>query len=52
MKLKVKERQGGLERTQRRQAEEESVKVGLSMDDALCPSKFIVGINLMAATLR
>ena len=41
-----------LKRTWKKQVEEESVKVGLRREDALCRSKWIVGINLIAAGLR
>ena len=35
-----------------KQVEEESMKVGLRMKDALCRSKWIVGVNKIAAGLR
>ena len=37
--------------TWKRQIEDESVKVGLRRDDALCQSKWSVGINQIAAGL-
>ena len=43
---------GRLKRTWKRQVEEESVKVGLRSEDALCRSKWSVGINQIAAGLR
>ena len=39
-------------RTWKRQAEEESVKVGLRRKDALCCSKWSVGIKMIAAGVR
>ena len=36
----------------KRQIEEESVKVGLRREDALCCSKWTVGVNKFAAGLR
>ena len=39
-------------RTWKRQVEEESVMVGLTMEDALCRSKWSVGVNQIAAWLR
>ena len=47
--LKVK---GRLKRTRKNEVEEESVKVGLRMEDALCRSKWRVGVNRIAAGLR
>ena len=38
--------------TWERQVEEESVKVGLRREDALCRSKWSVGVNQIAAGLR
>ena len=35
-----------------KQVEEESVKVGMRMKDALCRSKWSVGVNQIAAGLR
>ena len=39
-------------RTWKKKVEEESVKVGLRMEDALCGSKWSVGLNKIAAELR
>ena len=39
-------------RTWKKQVEEESVKLGLRMEDAHCQSKFCVAINQIAAGLR
>ena len=36
----------------KRQVEEESVKVGLRREDALCQSKWSVGVNQIAVRLR
>ena len=43
---------GRLKRTWKKQVEEESVKVGLRMEDALCQSKWSVSVNKIAAGLR
>ena len=45
-------KKGRLKRTWKKQVEEESVKVGLRMEDALCRSKWNVGVNQIAAGLR
>ena len=45
-------RKGRPERTWKKQVEEESVKVGLRRADALCRSKWSVGVNWIAAELR
>ena len=47
LKLKVKRRKG-CRRAHGKQVEEESVKVDLIRKDALCRSKWIVGVNLIA----
>ena len=39
-------------RTWKMQVEEESTKVGLSREDAICRSKWSVGINKIAAGLK
>ena len=39
-------------RTWKRQVEEESVKVGLKMEDVFCRSKWSVGVSMIAAGLR
>ena len=41
-----------LKRTWRKQVDEESVKVGLRREDALCRSKWSVGVNQIASGLR
>ena len=40
------------ERTWKKQVEEESVKVSLRIEDALCRSKWSVGVDQIAAVLR
>ena len=45
-------KKGRLKRTWKKQIEEESVKIGLRMEDALCRSKWSVGVNQIAAGLR
>ena len=45
-------KKGRLKKTWKKQVEEESVKVGLRREDALCLSKWSVGINQIAAELR
>ena len=45
-------KEGRLDRTWKKQIEEESVKVGQSMEDALCRSKWSDGSNLIATRLR
>ena len=40
------------EEDMKKQVEEESVKVGLKMEDELCCSKWIVGVIQIAAGLR
>ena len=40
------------EEENKKQAEEESVKVGLRREDALCQSKWSVGVNQIAVELR
>ena len=39
-------------RTLKRQVEEESVKVGLRKEDAICRSNWSVGVGIIAAGLR
>ena len=39
-------------RTWKKQVEEESVKIGLRREDALCRSMWSVGVNQIAAGLR
>ena len=43
---------GWPKRTWKKQVEEESVKIGLRREDALCRSKWSVGVNKIAAHLR
>ena len=45
-------KKGRPRRTWKRQVEEESVKVGLRREDALCRSNWSVGINPIATGLR
>ena len=45
-------KKGRPNRTLKRQVAEESVKVGLRREDALCRSKWNVGVNKIAAGLR
>ena len=44
-------KKGRLKRTWKRQVKEESVKVGLRRVDALCRSKWRVGVNQITAGL-
>ena len=44
-------KKGRPKRTCKKQVEEESVKVGLRREDALCRSKWSVGVNQIAAGL-
>ena len=43
---------GRPKRTWKEQVEEESVKIGLRREDALCQSKWSVGVNQIAAGFR
>ena len=43
---------GRLKMTWKKQIEEESVKIGLRVEDALCRSRWSVGISQIAAGLR
>ena len=45
-------KKGRLKRTWKKQVYEEGVKVGLRREDALCQSKWSVGVNQIAAGLR
>ena len=45
-------KKGRLKRTWKKQVEEESVKIGLRKEDALCRSKWSVDVNQIAAGLR
>ena len=42
-------KKGRLKRTWKKQVEEESVKVGLRMEDVLCRSKWSIGVIQIAA---
>ena len=46
------QRKKGRPRIWKKWVEEESVKVGLKMEDALCQSKWSVSVNQIAAGLR
>ena len=46
-----KRKKGWPKRAWKKQVEEESVKVVLRMEDALCQSKWSIGLNLIAAGL-
>ena len=52
LRLKVKGRMGGQRGREKKQVEEESMKVGLRRKDALCRSKRSVSANKNAAELR
>ena len=52
MRLKVTGRMEGSKRAWKKQVEEESVKVVLRSEDALCRSKWSVGVNKIADGLR
>ena len=45
-------KKGRLKRTWKKQVDDESVNVGLRTEDALCRSKWCVGLNQIAAGLR
>ena len=45
-------KKGRPKKTWKKQVEEESVKIGLRREDALCRSKWSVGVNQIAAGLR
>ena len=45
-------KKGRPKRSWKREIDEESVKVGLRRNDALCRSKWSVGVNKIAAGLR
>ena len=45
-------KKGRPKRTWKKQVEEETVKVGLRREDALCCQKWSVGVNKIAAGLR
>ena len=50
--VKVQRKKGRLKKTWKKQVEEESMMVGLRMEDTLCQSKWNVGVNQIAAGLR
>ena len=50
--VEVHKKSGRLNGTWNKQVEEESMDVGLSREDALFQSKWIVGVNLIATRLR
>ena len=52
LEVYVHRKNGRLKRTWKNQFEEESVKVGLRKEDALCQSKWSVGISQIAAGLK
>ena len=45
-------KKGRPKRTWKKQVEEEIIKVGLSRDNALCRSMWVVGVTLIATTFR
>ena len=47
-----KRKMGKMKRTWKKQVEEQSVKVGLRREDAVCRSKWSFGVNQIAAGLR
>ena len=47
-----REKKGRLKKTWKKQAKEESAKIGLRMEDALCQLKQSFGINQIDAGLR
>ena len=51
-KVEGKKKKGKLKRTWKKQVEEECVKGGLRREDALCRSKWSVGVNQISAGLR
>ena len=50
--LEGQNKKGRSQGTCRKEMEEESVNVGWSWEDALCGSKWIVGVNRIATGLR
>ena len=50
--IEARRKNGRPKGTWKKQAEEESVKVGLRRKDELCQSKMSVGINQITAGLR
>ena len=51
-KVEGQRKKGRPKRKCKKQIEEESVKVGLRREDALCRSKLSIGINQIVAGLR
>ena len=49
LEVETQRKKGRLKRTWKKQVDEESEKVGLRREDALCRSKWSVGVNLIAA---
>ena len=52
LEVEDQRKKGRLKRPWKKQVEEESVKVGLRKEDALCRSMWSVGVNQIAAELR
>ena len=50
--VECQRKKGRPKMTWKKEVEEESVKVGLRREDALCRSKWSVGVNKIAAGLR
>ena len=50
--LRLKDREREERREGKKQLEEESVKVGLRKEDALCRSKSTIGVNQIDAWMR
>ena len=50
--VEVQRKKGSPKRTWKELVEEESVKIGLGRDNALCRSRWSVGVNHIAAVLR
>ena len=52
VEVECQRKKGRPKMTWKKPVEEESVKVGSSMEDALCLSQWSVGVNLIAVGLR
>ena len=52
LEVECQRKKGRLKRTWKKQVEEESVKVGLRREDALCLSRWSVCVNKFASGLR
>ena len=50
--IKGQKKKGRLKRTWKKQVEEESMNIRLSMKDAHCRSKWIISVNLITSRLR